>query len=78
MSAVLAVVLLALACSPVSLTSILTRIGYDIIPVVFERLPLDISDNEFYLRGLSWQMQMEDGNVIYEVYKYIRRQQLCR
>ena len=66
MCAVFAVALLALAWSLVLLTAILMYVGYDIIPVVFEDLPLDIRDNKFYLRGLSWQMRMEN-KIIYEV-----------
>ena len=67
MCPVFAVSLKGLAWSFVLLTGILIYSGYDIIPIVFERLPLDIRDNKFYLRGLSWQMRMEEDKIIYEV-----------
>ena len=47
-------------------TVIMIVVGYNIIPIVFERLPLDIRDNIFYLRGLSWQFANDDDS-IYEV-----------
>ena len=38
-------------------TMILTAIGYDIIPIVFDRLPLDIRDNEDFLRGIAFDQR---------------------
>ena len=63
---VLLVSLLALAWSTVLITVILIVAGYNIIPIVFERIPLDIKTNEFYRRGLSWSERNED-DAIYEV-----------
>ena len=58
--------LMGLAWFMVLLTAVLLFVGYDIIPIVFERLPLDIQDNKFSLRGLSWQQRLED-DAVYEV-----------
>ena len=49
------------------LTGILQVLGAEPIPLVFERLPLDIRSNEFYKRGLAWQFRTEENDEIYEV-----------
>ena len=59
-------VLLGMAWSMVVVTIILIVVGYDILPIVFERIPLDILDNRFYRRGVAWQHRNED-DAIYEV-----------
>ena len=61
-----AVVLLGLAWSMVAVTIIMMVVGYDILPIVFEQIPLDIVDNKFFRRGLAWQHRNEDA-AIYEV-----------
>ena len=42
------------------LTGILTMTGYDIIPLVFDRLPLDLKGDVDYLRGLPWDYRAQD------------------
>ena len=49
------------------LTGILQATGAEPIPIVFERLPLDIRSNKFYQRGLAWQFRTEENDEIYEV-----------
>ena len=63
---IVSVCLLVLAWSMVAVTAILAAVGYDILPIVFERIPLDIQTNKFYRRGLSWWQRNED-DAIYEV-----------
>ena len=46
------------------ITVILVRTGYDILPITFDRVPLDIRDDSDYLRGLAWDHRMEDESVI--------------
>ncbi len=38
----------------VAITAILMVSGYDVLPVVFDQLPLDIRDDQDFLRGLAW------------------------
>ena len=65
----LAVVLLASAWLFFFVTAIMIVLDYDILPIVFERMPLDILNNKYYLRGMSWQFANED-DLIYEVRIY--------
>ena len=37
------------------ISGILFAAGYDILPLRFEGLPLDIRDNDHFLRGLAWE-----------------------
>ena len=60
------VITLASAVMMLLITLIMLVVGYDIIPVVFEQLPLDIIDNEFHQRGLAW-VHRDDAKEIYEV-----------
>lgn len=46
------------------ITFVLTRLGYDIIPISFGRLPLNIIDDEDFLRSLAWSERDSDGSVI--------------
>ena len=50
----------------VLLVLILYLAGVDILPLVFERLPLDIPDNEEFLKGLAWN-QRDSPGFIYDV-----------
>ena len=38
--------------------------GYDVLPVVFDRLPLDIQDDPDFLRGLAWDNRDQDSDII--------------
>lgn len=48
---------------------ILMQTGYDIFPIVFDRIPLDIQDNEDFLRGLAWEQRNENTDII-EVFSF--------
>ena len=45
-------------------TGILVAAGYDLIPITFDRLPLDIRDNVDYLRYVAWQEKFEQWTII--------------
>ena len=59
----------------VVLTAALVVAGVNVLPLVFDRLPLDILDNKHFLRGLAWDYRNEENDVIFEVrdclYMYI-------
>ena len=38
--------------------------GYDVLPVVFDRLPLDIQDDPDFLRGLAWDNRDQDKDIV--------------
>ena len=40
------------------------RTGYDILPITFDRLPLDIRDDVDYLRGLAWLQRDKDVDIV--------------
>ena len=48
----------------VTVTAILIGTGYDIIPITFDRIPLDIRTNDDYLRHVAWTNRFEDGTII--------------
>ena len=48
----------------VLLMAVLARLGYDVFPIVFDRIPLDITNNEDYLRGLAREERKEDATII--------------
>lgn len=45
-------------------TGILAQTGYDILPVTFDRIPLDIRHDVDYLRGLAWRTRDKDPDII--------------
>ena len=45
-------------------TAILAGSGYDIIPITFDQIPLDIRTNDDYLRHVAWSNRFKDGSVI--------------
>ena len=47
-------------------TVVLMAGGYDILPITFDRIPLDIRDDTYFLRGLAYDY-IEDGKVIHAV-----------
>ena len=51
----------------VVLTAALVVAGVNVLPLVFDRLPLDILDNKHFLRGLAWDYRNEENDVIFEV-----------
>ncbi|KAK2158902.1 hypothetical protein LSH36_162g08051 [Paralvinella palmiformis] len=46
----------------VLITVILMKTGYDILPITFDRLPLDIKDNVDYLRDMAWTHRDDEDN----------------
>lgn len=46
------------------ITVLLAMSGYDILPITFDQLPLEIRDDVDYLRGLAWQERQEDTEII--------------
>ena len=46
------------------ITGILMASGYDVMPLVFDRLPLDITDDPDYLRGMAWDHRDKDLDII--------------
>ena len=49
------------------LTGVLVLAGVNVLPLVFDRLPLDIRDNTYYLRGLAWQHRNDENDEIFKV-----------
>ena len=47
-----------------AVTAILVAADYDIIPISFEGLPLDIRDNDDYLRHTAWAERFEENTII--------------
>ena len=48
----------------VLITGFLVQSGYDILPLEFAQLPLDVRDDTDYLRGLAWQERHEGDDII--------------
>ena len=48
------------------LVIVMLAAGVNILPLVFEQLPLDIKDHTEYLKGLAWDYR-DDNNVIDDV-----------
>ncbi|ELT97356.1 hypothetical protein CAPTEDRAFT_185181 [Capitella teleta] len=46
------------------ITAVLVRIGYDILPISFDQLPLNILDDDDFLRGLAWSKRDEETGII--------------
>ena len=46
------------------ITAILVRVGYDILPITFDRIPLDIQDDPDFLRGLAWEQRNTDTTLV--------------
>lgn len=46
------------------LMGVLVVAGVDVLPLVFDALPLDIRDDPDYLRGLAWDYRMETYDII--------------
>ena len=45
-------------------TGLLLLVGYDILPITFDRMPLDIRNDVDYLRYAAWNNRFEDENNI--------------
>ena len=43
---------------------ILFRVGYDIFPITFDRIPLSILDNEDYLNFMAWSQRNENDDIV--------------
>ena len=61
-----AVVTLGLHVFMLLLVIVMLAAGVNILPLVFEQLPLDIKDHTEYLKGLAWDYR-DDNNVIADV-----------
>ena len=48
----------------VVITAALMVSGYDVLPLVFDRLPLDIQDDPDFLRGLAWDNRDQNSDII--------------
>ena len=51
-----------------SLMIVLMAAGVEVIPLVFDRVPLDIEDNIDFLRGLSYDERNDETNIVDRLY----------